>query len=232
MSALVDELLRVLSNMLTPNKNSMNSSDTAKALADRYLQAAHPGGGRYYVDNVIPLLRNGNTSTGLTPLGDWTVPKGVPFATGLLGLGTDWKDGSVWDGFRATVTGQGLGGLSGLLGGLLGGLLVNRCDSLISNLLNYNGCVRDNLASYIQTAPDGFLDGLNGGGVSGPGNTPVACTGLLCSVLKPILNILRPVLNTVGNLLTNLLASVLGLELGRTDVHAQSIQCTPAQLVY
>jgi len=40
------------------------------------------------------------------------------------------------------------------------------------------------------------------------------------------------VLNGIGTLLTTTLANVLGLELGRTDVHVQSIQCNSAQLVY
>ncbi|WP_229301037.1 hypothetical protein [Stenotrophomonas maltophilia] len=51
-------------------------------------------------------------------------------------------------------------------------------------------------------------------------------------LLKPALDVLKPLLNSVGSLLRSLLAQVLGLELGRTDVHVQSIQCTPAQLVY
>jgi hypothetical protein len=157
--------------------------------------------------------------------------RGLPYACGLLNLATCHKDGPVWDAFKVTVTGQGLGVLDGLLGSLVGGLLINRCDSLLGNLIDYNGCVRNNLASYIQTAPAGFLDGAGGTGVANPDGS-VSCSGLLCTLLKPILAALRPVLNSVGTLLTNLLASVLGLELGRTDVNVQSIQCSAAQLVY
>lgn len=229
-SDLVNELLRVLSGMLSSPKQGMNANDTAKALADRYLQAAFPSGGRYNVDQVIPLLRDGDPSRNLAPLGNWTVTKGVPKPC-LLGLTTCWEDGSVWTGYRTTVTGQGLGLLDGLLGSLVGGLLINRCDSLLGNLIDYNGCVRTNLASYIQTAPAGFLDGQNGGGVTTPGNN-VTCSGLLCALLNPVLAALKPVLNSVGTLLTNTLASLLGLELGRTDVSMQSIQCSSAQLVF
>lgn len=229
-SDLVNELLRVLSGMLSSPKQGMNANDTAKALADRYLQAAFPSGGRYNVDQVIPLLRDGDPSRNLAPLGNWTVTKGVPTPC-LLGLTTCWEDGSVWTGYRTTVTGQGLGLLDGLLGSLVGGLLINRCDSLLGNLIDYNGCVRTNLASYIQTAPAGFLDGQNGGGVTTPGNS-VTCSGLLCALLNPVLAALKPVLNSVGTLLTNTLASLLGLELGRTDVSMQSIQCSSAQLVF
>ncbi|WP_329890950.1 TadG family pilus assembly protein [Stenotrophomonas sp. SMYL11] len=229
-SDLVNELLRVLSGMLSSPKQGMSANDTAKALADRYLQAAFPNGGRYNVDQVIPLLRDGDPARNLAPLGNWTVKKGVPTPC-LLGLTTCWEDGSVWTGYRTTVTGQGLGLLDGLLGSLVGGLLINRCDSLLGNLIDYNGCVRNNLASYIQTAPAGFLDGAGGTGVTTPDGS-VSCSGLLCTLLNPILAALKPVLNSVGTLLTNLLASVLGLELGRTDVNVQSIQCSAAQLVY
>jgi len=227
-SGLVTELLRVLSGML--RGPASDPKQAATALADRYLTAAHPAGGRYNVDNVIPLLRDGNAAQNLAPLGDWTVSKGVPRLC-LLGLTTCWDDGSAWPAYRTAVTGQGLGLLDGALGALLGGLLINRCDSLISNLVSYNTCVRDNLASYIQTRPGGFNDPSAGGGVTAPGNN-VSCSGLLCMVLTPILDILKPVLNSVGALLTNLLADLLGLELGRTDVSMQSIQCNAAQLVY
>lgn len=64
-----------------------------------------------------------------------------------------------------------------------------------------------------------------------PGNN-VSCSGLLCALLNPVLAALKPVLNSVGTLLTNTLANLLGLELGRTDVSMQSIQCSSAQLVF
>lgn len=226
-SSLVNELLRVLSGMLSGPAG--DPKQAATALADRYLTAAHPSGGRYNVDNVIPLLINGNPSIELEGLGDWIVPDGVPTPC-LVGLLSCWKDGSVWSGYRTAVTGQGLGLINGALGALLGGLLVKRCDSLLGNL-NYNNCVRDNLASYIQTKPGGFNDPSAGGGVTAPGNN-VSCSGLLCTVLTPVLAVLKPILNSVGALLTNLLADLLGLELGRTDVSMQSIQCNAAQLVY
>ncbi|KAG1389275.1 hypothetical protein G6F59_015613 [Rhizopus arrhizus] len=217
--------------MLSSPKQGMSANDTAKALADRYLQATFPPNTRYDVNKLIPLLRDGDPSRQLAPLNSWNVPGGLPYACGLLNLVTCHKAGPGWDAFKVTVTGQGLGVLDGLLGSLVGGLLINRCDSLLGNLIDYNGCVRNNLASYIQTAPAGFLDGAGGTGGSNPDGS-VSCSGLLRTLLKPILPALRPVLNSVGTLLTNLLASVLGLELGRTDVNVQSIQCSAAQLVY
>jgi hypothetical protein len=157
----------------------------------------------------------------------------VPYACGA-GLLTCFKDGSVWEGYRATVTGQGLGLLDGLLGTLLGGLVINRCSGLLSALLAYNACVKGNLASYMQTAPAGVLDAYQGSGsVTDPATNAVACSGLLCTLLRPVLEgLLKPLLNGVGTLLSTTLAHVLGIELGRTDVHLQTTQCNPAQLVY
>ena len=216
-AGLVQSLLDVLSGMLNPRPAGMSAEQTAHRLAERYVQAAHPGGGRYRVDDIIPLLANGDASIGLQPLGNW-----------------DLQGGKVWDYYRATVTGQGQGLLGNLLGGLLGGLLVNRCDALLValNTATYNACVRDNLAAYIQTAPDGLLDAMLGDGVSAPGSSSVPCSGILCTLLQGPLQVLKPVLNAVGTLLTDALAQVLGIELGRTDVHMQSVQCSAAQLVY
>lgn len=230
---LVQQLLRVLGGMLNPASKGMNTSDTANQLADQFLKASNPGNGLYDVDRTISLLRNGNPAQGITAFGDWNVTNGVPYACGL-GLLTCFKDGSAWEGYRATVTGQGLGLVDGLLGTLLGGLVVNRCSGLVSALLAYNSCVKANLASYMQTAPAGVLDAYQGSGsVTDPGTNAVACSGLLCTLLKPVLEgVLKPLLNGVGTLLTTTLANVLGLELGRTDVHLQATHCNPAQLVY
>lgn len=69
-------------------------------------------------------------------------------------------------------------------------------------------------------------------GITDPAINPTGC-GLLCALLHPVLEgVLKPLLNGVGTLLTSTLASVLGLELGRTDVHLQATACNPAQLVY
>lgn len=230
-SHIVEELLRVLSNLLSPASNGMSTSQAADNLADQLLKAANPGGGRYNVNDTVTFLRRTQPHNGIEPFAEWQLTNGVPFACSLLGLNTCFRTGPVWDGFKATVTGEGLGVLNGLLGSVAGGLLINRCDSLISNLVGYNSCVQKNLSSYLQTAPEGVLDAYLGSGVTAPGNQ-VSCRGLLCILLKPVLDVLKPVLNGIGTLLTTTLANVLGLELGRTDVHVQSIQCNSAQLVY
>ncbi len=230
---LVQQLLRVLGGMLNPAPKGMSTASTAHQLADQFLKASNPGNGLYDVDRTINLLRNGNPAQGIAAFGDWQVPGGVPYAC-PLGLFTCYRDGSVWEGYRATVTGQGLGLVDGLLGTLLGGLVINRCSGLVSTLLAYNACVKGNLASYMQTAPAGVLDAYQGNGsVTDPSTNAVACNGLLCTLLRPVLEgVLKPLLNGVGTLLTTTLAHVLGIELGRTDVHLQTTQCNPAQLVY
>ncbi|EPG2418423.1 TPA: TadG family pilus assembly protein [Stenotrophomonas maltophilia] len=230
-SELVSELLRVLSGMLDPRDDGMSQGSTAAQLADRYLKAANVGRKRYDVDATIKLLEFGDSTQGLKPLGNWDITKGVPTSCVLV---TCMVDGKVWQGFRNAVTGVGSGLLDGVLGALVGGLLVKQCNSLIGALddTTYNNCMKYNLTSYLQTADAGFLDQFAGDGVTAPGNGPVSCSGLLCLLLKPALDVLKPLLNSVGSLLRSLLAQVLGLELGRTDVHVQSIQCTPAQLVY
>lgn len=229
----MQQLLRVLGGMLEPATKGMNTASTADQLADQFLKASSPGNGLYDVDRTIALLRNGNPAQGISAFGDWQVENGVPYAC-VLGLGTCYRDGSVWEGYRATVTGQGLGLLDGVLGTLLGGLVINRCSGLVSALLAYNACVKGNLSSYMQTAPTGVLDAYQGSGsVTDPATNTVACNGLLCTLLRPVLEgVLKPLLNGVGTLLTTTLAHVLGIELGRTDVHLQATHCNPAQLVY
>jgi len=231
-SGLVSELLRVLSNVLTPGKQGSSDATTAARLADQYLKAANPGNGFYDAKKTIELLRMGDPSRGIGALGDWELPNAVPYPCGLLNLETCFKPGSVWVGYNATVTGEGMGGLSGVLGPILGGLVINRCNSLLSTLLNYNNCVKSNLAAYMQTRPGGLQDLGDGTGVIDPGTDQFRCSGLLCLALTPVLERLKPLLNGVGILLSQTLAQILGLELGRTDVHMQSIQCSPAQLVY
>jgi len=231
-SGLVSELLRVLSNVVTPGKQGTTDAATAARLADQYLKAANPGNGFYDAKKTIELLRHGNPELGIGALGDWNVTNGVPYACPPVYLTTCYRTGSVWDGYNATVTGENMGLLSGLLGSLLGGLVINRCNSLVSTLLNYNNCVKSNLTSYLQTRPGGLQDLGGGSGVAEPGTDQVRCSGLLCLALTPVLETLKPLLNGVGTLLSQTLGQILGMELGRTDVHMQSIQCTPAQLVY
>lgn len=221
---IVEQLLGVISDALGNQANS--PSNAASQLATKYLEATKNSNGRYDIDEAISWLSQPPDTPNSNPLqglGDWTVTKGVPYACGF-GLSTCWKDGSVWLGLSKAVKGEGQGLVPGLLGTLLGGLVVNNCSGLISTLLTYNSCVEGNLASYLQTAPEGIL----GGNIDSDGN----CNSLLCIILRPLLDLLKPVLNGVGTLLSGTLANTLGIELGRTDVHLQSLQCHRVQLVY
>ncbi|MNN77453.1 hypothetical protein D3C81_1939170 [compost metagenome] len=84
------------------------------------------------------------------------------------------------------------------------------------------------MAKYLQTKPGG----LSGTGSYNPVSGGGSCSGVLCSLLKPVIdNTLRPLLDGVGKLLSVVLSDVLGLQLGRSDVHMQSIQCGRSQLV-
>jgi uncharacterized membrane protein len=99
-------------------------------------------------------------------------------------------------------------------------------------------CVRSALVDSLQTAnQNGLLTGILSGlvqlisGLLGVGSSDSG-TPLLAGLLGPLVNLLQPVLDVVGNFVSNLLQSLLGLQLGQTDVHLNSISCRNAKLVY
>ena len=110
------------------------------------------------------------------------------------------------------------------------------CAGLLSSLLNWNGCVKNNVTKLLTSHPQ-YLYTINP-------NSPeiqsllnrdnnLTCTGALCTLLKPLVTtVLKPILNGVGTLLTSVLKDTLGLEVGRTDIKALSIGCDTAQLVF
>lgn len=169
-------------------KQGMSVNDMVKVLVDCYLQVVFLIGGCYNVDQVILLLCDGDLVCNFVLLGNWMVKNGV-FKFCLLGLIICWEDGLVWIGYRMIVIGQGLGLFDGLFGLLVGGLLINCCDSLFGNLIDYNGCVCNNLVFYIQIVLVGFFDGVGGMGVINFDGS-VSCSGLLCILLKLILVVL------------------------------------------
>jgi len=190
-------------------------------LAGRYLEATKTGS-TYDVAKVIPVLRNGSAALGLAALNDWTVAGGVPYKCGLLGLGTCYRDGSVWDSFESSTTGKGRGALDFLVGKLLGNLLVSDCHSLLGAVGGYNTCVKNNLASFLRSNPND--------------QTPITSEyycGPLCTLLTPVAELLRPTLNTLGNtVVQGLLNDTLGLRVGQTEVRLYDLQCGQARLVY
>lgn len=215
---LVNTLLGTLGSLF---QQQGDPADNAKDLADRYLQASKQSSGAYDPEAVITALRDGNPAQNLPALGNWTTD--IPVCTSyVLFSNCVMQPGNVWDGFRHSVTIND----ASLLGGLFDVLGLSSCHGLLAGLLAYNTCVRNNLASYLQTRPGG-LEGGSYDPVTGNGS----CNTVLCILLKPLLDVLRPILNGIGQLLSQLLSEVLGINLGRSVVEMHSIQCGGADLV-
>lgn len=222
-SRLVNELLGTLGALFSPQGNS---ADAARQVATQYLEATKVNG-LYNPANVVSALQNGHNNPGdqidLPALGDWTTD--IPGCKNVLLVCVPTKvPGSVWEGFKRET---GISDTS-LLGGLLEVLGITACDGLINGLLRYNDCVRDSLTKYLQTKPGG----VSGNGAYNPATGSGSCSSVVCLLLKPVVDgLLRPLLDAVGKLLSVVLSDVLGLQLGRTDVHMQSVQCGRGQLV-
>lgn len=218
-SKLVDALLGTVQSLFTPQGNG---TDAAKDLAWQYLEATKVNG-FYQPEAVVIALRDGKPSANLPPLGNWTTQ--IPTCENwLLGCTPKKVQGNVWDGFLYETNVSD----PSIIGGLLDVLGITSCKGLLAGLLAYNSCVESALAKYLQTKPGG----LSGNGSYNPATGTGTCSSVLCMLLKPVVdNTLRPLLNGVGQLLSSLLSEVLGLQLGRTDVHMQSIQCGRSQLV-
>ncbi len=99
-------------------------------------------------------------------------------------------------------------------------------------------CLKTKLVESLQSpAQDGLVSGLLNGLVNLVTNLlglnrNDSGTPLLAALLGPLIQLLQPLLNSIGGILSNLLGDTLGLELGRTDVHLQSVSCQNARLVY
>lgn len=219
-SNLVNALLSTLNQLLTPSTGS-TSTDRANALADSYLNATKNSNGFYDADKVVALLKNGNATT--PSLGDWT--RKVMVQDPLLGLFPVEKTMSVWDVLTMQTTPSG--GLFGLLG------LGQSCAGLLQQLLAWNSCVKSKVVDALNSAPPGTI---NNAANQLPGSTvpngSTGSSGLLQALLSPVIALLKPILDGVGTLLSSTLSNVLGLELGRTDVKLNALQCGRAQLVY
>jgi uncharacterized membrane protein len=222
-SKLVNELLGTLGALFAPQGNN---SEAAKQLATQYLEATKVNG-FYNPAKVVDALQNGHDAAAnqldLPALGNWTTE--IPGCKNIVLVCIPTKEqGNVWEGFKRET---GISD-SSLVGGLLDVLGITACDGLITGLLRYNDCVRDSLAKYLQTKPGG----LSGSGGYNPATGGGSCSSVLCVLIKPVIEqVLRPLLDGVGKLLSVILSDVLGLQLGRTDVHMQSIQCGRGQLV-
>ena len=222
--------------------SSYQGGDPVSQVVDSYLNASKNAGGlTYNVDTLISLVVSGRGTEGsadyMPPLlkSNFTFPRAVPKSCLLSACpSSTWDAGTFSQAFKAyTSVPSGVLDLVGI------GTFDNgyqSCAGLLSATLNWNGCIRHNLKKILNdhsqqvrsispTSPE-IQDLLN------PNVNSIACNGILCALLKPVLNVLKPVLNGIGTLLRNLLGDVLGLELGRTDVKSLYIGCDSAQLVY
>lgn len=197
----------------------------ALSLAKDYLDASRNAQGAYDLERTITTLTQGRGT--FEAVGRWTAKQAVPRACGFLLLDTCWEDGDVWEGFRRSVTGQGQGIVGGLLGTLLGGLVLDNCYGLLS--LRREACMQRNLASYMQTRPNGFAEAAPQTGRW----TPETCgNSLLCRLLSGVVAPLVAPLDMLGSALTSLTSGVVGVDLGRTEVQLMSLSCQNARLVY
>jgi uncharacterized membrane protein len=218
-SNLVNALLSTLNQLLNPSSGP-SSSDRANGLADSYLNATKNASGFYDADKVVALLKNGSPPS--PSLGDWN--RTVTVQDPLLGLFPVNKTMSVWDVLTLQTTPSG--GLLGLIG------LGQSCAGLLQQLLAWNSCVKSKVVDALNSAPAGVVNNaasqLPGSTTSGSGGN----AGLLQALLSPVIAILKPILDGVGALLSTTLSNVVGIELGRTDVKLNALQCSRAQLVY
>lgn len=211
-------------------------------LATQYLEATKVNG-FYNVNNVTDLVLNGSAEkdpeTGeplVPPLAneDWFLEKSIPVSWALaIAPPSYWDDGNFSQAFHAYTSVPysvlDLLGISTLGNGY------RSCAGLLSSLLSWNSCVKDNLTRLLQTKPGGIdlSSGSDADSLLDLQSDTFSCTngGLLCVLLKPVLALLKPILNGVGALLDTLLADVLGLELGRSDLHLQELNCGAPRLV-
>ncbi|MCS2610793.1 pilus assembly protein TadG-related protein [Halomonas dongshanensis] len=215
-------------------ESNINRDRQIEYLAEYYLEQTKSSNGRYDVNAVATLILNGNGE--LSPLTrNWTFDRAIP-TTGLLGLyvrpSANWTRGSFLDAFRAyTSTPYSILDAVGIPTFDNG---YQSCAGLLSSLLNWNGCVKHNLTKLLKSSPD--IENSTafqsvGQLITNPNTNTVACSGGLCSILRPVLNLLKPALNGVGGVLTTLLADTLGAQAGRSEVYVDAVSCGVPTLV-
>lgn len=207
-------------------------------LARQYLDAS-ASSGFYDVQAATDLILNGGDeydSEGnqvLPPLvsEDWLIENSIPTSCLLTTCPvSSWDDGTFSEAFEAyTVP----GGLLDLLGISTLGNGYQSCGGLLSALLAWNACIEFNLVKFLSEKPGGIdlSESQDGNSIADPSVEDVDCSGALCMLLEPVLDLLKPLLNDVGELLTVTLADTLGLEIGRTDVSVESVSCGAPELV-
>ena len=222
---------------LTYDPNQAEEDKKIRKFAVQYLkETAVTAGGAYNVKNVTKLILEGrNDENGqqiLPPLvnEDWLIEKSIPTSCLLVACPSDmWADGTFSQAFKAYSEPHGLLDLLGI-STLDNGYYA--CGGLLSALLAWNTCIENNLVKFLKAKPGGInmSSSIDGDSIANSSDT-VECSGILCILLKPVILLLKPILNGVGGLLNVILADVLGIELGRTDVTVGSINCNNPTLV-
>lgn len=208
-------------------------------LASQYLEAAKNDAGFYDATAVSNLILNGGDeydSEGnqvLPPLvdTDWPLPNSIPTSCLLTTCPvSNWNDGTFSEAFEAYTQ---PGGLLDLLGISTLGNGYQSCGGLLSALLAWNSCLEFNLVKFLQEKPGGIdlSQSADGDSIADASTDNISCSGALCVLLEPVLELLKPLLNEVGTLLSTTLTDSLGLEIGRTDVSVKSVSCGAPELV-
>ncbi|MEG1768532.1 MAG: pilus assembly protein TadG-related protein [Comamonas sp.] len=248
LAALTDAVFQLLGGLFSPpiiNANwqgittdgtvTLTKDAQIEALAKLYLEETKVNG-FYKIEPAINLMLKGRGVEGSDGYigklvdGDFSFQYAIPVMTcGLLGIGLcssdKWATGTFSEALTAyTSKVYGLG----LLGIPLGNGYTS-CANLLSALLAANSCVLSNLNNLLKSQ-SAHVNLSNANAEALKNNT---CNGALCVLLKPLLTPLTGLLNGVGQaLLSPLLKSVLGLELGRNEVKALDISCNSAELVF
>lgn len=245
---LVDGLLDLLSGLFRKpvsvsgnpdlNYNQAAEERMIDNFAQQYLKQTALPGGLYHIDSVTDLILSGSSEVNdkgeqvIPPLvdKDWFIPNSIPTSCLLVTCPPSmWKDGTFSQALEAYSQPHSLLGL--ILPA--SGKGYRFCGNLVGVLTDWNGCVEHNLAKLLKEKPGGGINlSTNSDGASiADANSLLNCNSILCVLLKPVILLLKPILNGVGDLLNIILAKVLGLELGRTDVTVESISCGVPRLV-
>lgn len=247
-SDLVASLLDLLGGLFRPPQlehggaltSDIDRDKQISYIAEHYLDTTKNSLGFYNVSDVTSLILEGGSDgeQELPPLtSNWSFDRAIPTTCVLWACSVDhwltpWRRGSFSQAFHA-YTSVSYGVLD-VVGIPTLGNSYQSCAGLLSSLLNWNSCVKHNLTTLLKLSPDiensaAFKNVANS--ITNPTTDTVSCSGSLCLLLRPLLNIVKPILNGVGNLVTTLLADTLGIELGRTDVRVESISCGVPTLV-
>ena len=238
----VSGLLDLLSGLFrrpdaADGKSNLDYNPNENIVIKGYLQNTALSSGLYHIDSVTDLILNGGgevNSDGtqvLPPLveNDWFIPNSIPTSCLLVTCPPSlWKDGTFSQALAAYSEPHSLLGL--ILPA--SGKGFRFCGNLVGVLTQWNSCVEHNLTKLLKEKPGGFnsSDSIDGVNIANP-NSTLQCNSVLCVLLKPVILLLKPILNGVGELLNIIVAKVLGLELGRTDVTVESISCGAPRLV-